>query len=158
MLVGWSALLVIFLCILIFGDFWWFLLRITSVKCVKEVYNLRNPIHCLTLLMPQLSILMPQQIFLFVSFLHHRGQLWPNLWQLWRPFSCRKWLFLEKIVNFGHKKLLNWKRFFCWLCPWTCQFILSCRNNFFSTHLFLEIFFLQASGQFRFYSLSNELC
>ena len=104
MLVGWLALLVIFLCILIFGDFWWFLLRITSVKCVKEVYNLRNPIHCLTLLMPQLSILMPQQIFLFVSFLHHRGQLWPDLWQLWRPFSCRNWLFLEKMmINNGPK-------------------------------------------------------
>ena len=44
------------------------------------------------------------------------------------------------------------------MCPWTCQFMLFCWNNFFSPHLFLKIFFLQQSGQFRFYSLSNELC
>ena len=31
-------------------------------------------------------------------------------------------------------------------------------EQFFSAHLFLKIFFLQQSGQFKFYSLSNDLC
>ena len=131
MLVGWLALLVIILCFYIFGDFWWFLLRITSVKCVKELYNLRNPMYCLTLLMPHLSILMPQQICLFVSFLHHRGQLWTNLWQLLRPFSGRKWLFLEKIGNFGHKILLNWKN----------VFFVDCAPGHVSSYCFVGIIF-----------------
>ena len=64
----------------------------------------------------------------------------------------------EKIGNFWLQKITKLKNFFYRMCPWTRQLILFCRNNFFSAHLFLEIFFLQASGQFRFYSLSNELC
>ena len=52
-----------------------------------------------------------------------------------------------------------WKNvFFCGLCPWAYQLILFCQNIFVSAHVFLEIFFLKASGQFRFYSLSKELC
>ena len=66
--------------------------------------------------------------------------------------------FLKKLAILAHKKIC-WKNvFFCGLCPWAYQLILFCQNIFVSAHVFLEIFFIKASGQFRFYSLSKELC
>ena len=74
----------------IFGDLWWFLLRITSAKWVKEAYNLRNPIKLSHTFSRASAILVRQREIFLVSLCHPRGQLWAKAPRSLQPFSGRK--------------------------------------------------------------------